>query len=168
MTDFKTGSIPTPDIESEDINFISQKTEFYDDVFVYGKLYANLVGGQPDVNIKDFGAVGDGTNDDTAAIQKALNKFQGKGRINIPEGTFLVSSTIIIPSNTHLSGEGKDSIIKMKSDVGRDTTLMRTGERGIKKENIVLENFTLDFNTDSMYFLQYLPNAATSWQLVKF
>ena len=148
MTDFKTGSIPTPDIESEDINFISQKTEFYDDVFVYGKLYANLVGGQPDVNIKDFGAVGDGTNDDTAAIQKALNKFQGKGRINIPEGTFLVSSTIIIPSNTHLSGEGKDSVIKMKSNVGRDTSLMRTGERGIKKENIILQDFTLDFNRE--------------------
>ncbi len=148
MTDFKTGSIPTPDIESEDINFISQKTEFYDDVFVYGKLYANLVGGQPDVNIKDFGAVGDGTNDDTAAIQKAINQSQGKGRINIPEGTFIVSETIIIPSNTHLSGEGKDSVIKMKHDVGRNTTLMRTGERGVKKENIVLENFTLDFNRD--------------------
>ena len=148
MTDFKAGGVPSPDYDSEDINYVSQKTEFTEDVFVYGKLYANLVGGQPDVNIKDFGAVGDGTNDDTAAIQKALNQFQGKGRVNIPEGTFIVSETIIIPSNTHLSGEGKDSVIKMKHDIGRDTTLMRTGERGIKKENIVLENFSLDFNRD--------------------
>ena len=148
MTEFKTGGVPIPDYDRDDINYVSQKTEFTEDVFVYGKLYANLVGGQPDVSIKDFGAVGDGVNDDTESIQKALNKFQGKGRILIPEGTFLVSSTIIIPSNTHLSGEGKDSVIKMKSNVGRDTSLMRTGERGIKKENIVLQDFTLDFNRE--------------------
>jgi len=148
MTDFKGGGVTPPDYDKDDINFVSQKTEFTDDVYVYGKLYANLVGGQPDVNIKDFGAVGDGVNDDTEAIQKALNQFQGKGRINVPEGTFIVSSTIIIPSNTHLSGEGKDSVIKMKHNVGRNTSLMRTGERGVKKENIVLENFTLDFNRD--------------------
>lgn len=148
MTEFKTGGVPIPDYDRDDINYVSQKTEFTEDVFVYGKLYANLVGGQPDVSIKDFGAVGDGVNDDTESIQKALNKFQGKGRILIPEGTFLVSSTIIIPSNTHLSGEGKDSVIKMKSNVGRDTSLMRTGERGIKKENIILQDFTLDFNRE--------------------
>ena len=148
MTDYKNGGVPNPDYEKDDVTIFNDITEFTDDVYVYGKLYANLVGGQPDVNIKDFGAVGDGTNDDTAAIQKALNQSQGKGRINIPEGTFIVSETIIIPSNTHLSGEGKDSVIKMKHDVGRNTTLMRTGERGIKKENIVLENFTLDFNRD--------------------
>ena len=122
MTDFKNGGVPSPDYDSEDINYVHKKTEFTNDVYVYGKLYANLVGGQPDVNIKDFGAIGDGTNDDTAAIQKALNQSKGKGRINIPEGTFIVSETIIIPSNTHLSGEGKDSVIKMKHDIGRDTT----------------------------------------------
>ena len=132
MTDYKNGGVPNPDYEKDDVTIFNDITEFTDDVYVYGKLYANLVGGQPDVNIKDFGAVGDGTNDDTAAIQKALNQSQGKGRINIPEGTFIVSETIIIPSNTHLSGEGKDSVIKMKHDIGRDTTLMRTGERGIK------------------------------------
>ena len=44
MTDFKGGGVPTPDSENEDINFISQKTEFYDDVFVYGKLYAEFGG----------------------------------------------------------------------------------------------------------------------------
>jgi len=123
-------------------------TEFIDDVFIYGKLHANLVGGHPDVTIKDFGAVGDGATDDSDAIERALDKFKGKGRVNIPAGTYIVTRTIVIPSNTHLSGEGKDSVIKMKHNVGRDTTLMRTGERGVKKENIVLENFTLDFNRD--------------------
>ena len=44
MTDFKEGGVPTPDYDTDDINFISQKTEFTDDVFVYGKLYADLGG----------------------------------------------------------------------------------------------------------------------------
>ena len=44
MSDFKTGGVPTPDYDSEDINFVDQKTEFTEDVFVYGKLYADLGG----------------------------------------------------------------------------------------------------------------------------
>ena len=44
MTDFKLGGVPNPDYDSEDINYIYQKTEFTDDVFVYGKLYAELGG----------------------------------------------------------------------------------------------------------------------------
>ncbi len=44
MSDFKEGGVPTPDYDTEDINYISQKTEFTEDVFVYGKLYADLGG----------------------------------------------------------------------------------------------------------------------------
>jgi len=44
MSDFKAGGFPTPDYDSDDINYISQKTEFTEDVFVYGKLYADLGG----------------------------------------------------------------------------------------------------------------------------
>ena len=44
MTYFKTGGVPNPDYDSEDINYVQQKTEFTDDVFVYGKLYADLGG----------------------------------------------------------------------------------------------------------------------------
>ena len=36
MTDFKSGGIPNPDYDSEDINFVDQKTEFSDDVYIYG------------------------------------------------------------------------------------------------------------------------------------
>ena len=48
MSDFKMGGVPTPDYDSDDINFVSQKSEFtedvfiYSDVFVYGKLYADI------------------------------------------------------------------------------------------------------------------------------
>ena len=44
MTYFKTGGVPNPDYDSEDINYVQQKTEFTEDVFVYGNLYAALGG----------------------------------------------------------------------------------------------------------------------------
>ena len=38
MSDFKAGGVPTPDYDSDDINYIDQKTEFTDDIFVYGDI----------------------------------------------------------------------------------------------------------------------------------
>ena len=45
------------------------------------------------VNVKDFGAVGDGVTDDTAAIQAAIDTGND---ISFPDGTYLVSSQITI------------------------------------------------------------------------
>ena len=36
MSDFKAGGVPTPDYDGDDINYIDQKTEFTEDIFVYG------------------------------------------------------------------------------------------------------------------------------------
>ena len=58
----------------------------------------------------------------------------------------MVSKTIEIPSNTLIFGEGEGTVIKMEDNVGRDTTLMRTGKRGSKREHIVIKDMTLDFN----------------------
>ena len=34
MADFKTGGVPTPDYDSDDINYIDQKTEITEDLFL--------------------------------------------------------------------------------------------------------------------------------------
>ena len=49
------------------------------------------------VNVKDFGAVGDGVTDDTAAFQSVLNISSSTNNIScfIPNGTFLLNSTPI-------------------------------------------------------------------------
>lgn len=72
------------------------------------------------VSVKDFGAVGDGVTDDTAAIQKAFDaaKLAGGGDIYLPKGTYAVSSAINITgcSNIIFYGAGNDaSIIKSTS-----------------------------------------------------
>lgn len=47
------------------------------------------------LNPKDFGAVGDGVKDDTAAIQAALDRaFElGGGRVHLPDGAYLLSAS---------------------------------------------------------------------------
>ncbi len=57
-----------------------------------------------------FGAIGDGKADDTEAVQAAVAMG---GTVFFPEGTYLVSETIVIPEYVHLEGVGKsESVIK--------------------------------------------------------
>ena len=56
------------------------------------------------VNVKDFGAVGDGVTDDTAAIQAAIDSSATK--VIIPKGTYLTTTAIVLPSNIHVTGSG--------------------------------------------------------------
>ena len=60
-----------------------------------------MIDGAP-ANVRDFGAVGDGTTDDTAAIQAALDS--GAARIYIPDGDYKVTGTLTLQPNTHLQG----------------------------------------------------------------
>lgn len=63
------------------------------------------------VNVRDYGAVGDGVTDDTAAIQAAATKAEGKS-LYIPSGRYLLSSaSVLLPSNVHVFGDGPDSCL---------------------------------------------------------
>lgn len=57
------------------------------------------------VSVKDFGAVGDGVADDTAAIQAAIVATANKS-LFLPAGTYLVSSSISIASPMLVFGDG--------------------------------------------------------------
>lgn len=59
------------------------------------------------LNIKAFGAVGDGVTDDTVAIQNALNESRSGLAVLFPSGTYLHSQRLIIRHGTRaLVGEG--------------------------------------------------------------
>jgi len=63
---------------------------------------------QETVSVKDFGAVGDGVTDDTAAIQAALNSGGG---IYFPPATYIINGNLTVGNNTTLIGSGKTSTI---------------------------------------------------------
>jgi hypothetical protein len=56
------------------------------------------------VSVKDFGAVGDGVADDTAAIQAAFSYAGGKNIDIILPGKHIVTSTCTAPSNARIIG----------------------------------------------------------------
>jgi polygalacturonase len=63
--------------------------------------------GAADCNVRDFGAVGDGSTVNTAAIQKAIDACRdaGGGRVVVPRGVF-VSGTLRLHSHVELHLEG--------------------------------------------------------------
>ena len=66
------------------------------------------------VSVKDFGAVGDGVTDDAVAIQAALDACVGSG-LFFPAGTYIIGSTLNVPSNITVFGVGEQSALKLKS-----------------------------------------------------
>jgi len=80
--------------------------------------------------VKDFGAVGDGVTDDTAAINRALFQLfcretnpQIRRSLFFPAGVYRVTETILIPTYATLWGEGADnSVIRLDNSMD-DSTL---------------------------------------------
>jgi hypothetical protein len=62
------------------------------------KVSYSMINGAP-VNVRDYGAVGDGVTDDTAAIQTALTSLTSysKRSLYFPPGTYLISATLTAP-----------------------------------------------------------------------
>lgn len=64
------------------------------------------------VTAKDFGAVGDGVTDDTAAILAALAAHRS---IFLPAGTYRTSAPIVLGYGQTLYGEGEGSVIQARA-----------------------------------------------------
>lgn len=58
------------------------------------------------VNVMWFGAKGDGTTDDTAAVQAALTAATVGSTVTLPTGTYAISSTLTIAKRLNLVGPG--------------------------------------------------------------
>lgn len=63
------------------------------------------------IDVRDHGAVCDGTTDDIEGIQKALNmaRFWGGGIVELPQGTCRTSTSTLVYDKTTLRGQGKQA-----------------------------------------------------------
>lgn len=111
------------------------------------------------LNVKDFGAVGDGVTDDTESIQKALNDTNKYKTIYFPEGTYIVTN-LVVSSNTILQGAGQGNTILKHSDTFTTDTFAKysrtspilstyTADASIV-ENVKVYDITIDGNVDNL------------------
>lgn len=78
------------------------------------------------VNVKAFGAVGDGTTNDTAAINAAITAAGINGTVFFPKGTYLVTSTLQMLEAQAFLGEGGQRAVTIKKGANGDLINMVT------------------------------------------
>ena len=113
-------------------------------------------------NVREFGAVGDGVINDTAAIQAALDaaRTAGGGAVSLPSGTYLVSpvnsvtnssvwACLYIGSNGSLIGDGTGSTtIKLAANSRNQCWIVANYTLNSNADsNITVANLTIDGNS---------------------
>lgn len=86
------------------------------------------------VNVKEYGAVGDGVTDDTQAIQKAISIG---GTIYFPKGKYILTSPLLL-NQVELRGEYKKSILSFFLASGEYAILLQDATN-TKISNLIIE-----------------------------
>lgn len=139
------------------------------------------------VNVRRFGAVGDGVVNDTAAIQAAITEAANTGHpVYLPYGNYLVTSTITIPT----SGTSTSSTVKIIGDGGGsgpypmttirlsgtgvffDLPLTRFNQEGVDVEGVAFRQvgtartgtaFRISKTTDTYNYNRHVRFTDVSW-----
>ena len=104
------------------------------------------------INVKSFGAKADGINDDTKAIQKAIDSAPANSIIFFPEGIYLVTrkshaeaGCIYLKSNCTLQGERMKSIIKLLPQQENFTRIIYIEKIGqVQMFNLIFDGNSLE------------------------
>ena len=121
------------------------------------------------ISARDFGALGDGTTDDTLALQRAIDQVFPKTyyttvavrrKLHIPAGTYIISDLLTVPPYAHIEGDGPlSTIIKQTDSVAdgvikvRDSKEQLDGDMGSAGADlpfqINIKDLTLENNEDN-------------------
>jgi hypothetical protein len=92
------------------------------------------------VSVKDFGAVGDGSTDDTTAINAALDASTS---VYFPAGTYIISAALTPLANTTISGAGMyATVVKVAASAAATISAISLSNVG----NLTFRDFTIDGN----------------------
>ena len=132
------------------------------------------------VNVRDYGAVGDGTTDDYSAINQALadlycraTNTQVRRVLFFPAGTYLITETLVIPTYASLVGEGAqstiivldvdsvDAYVAQYGDSKQQTGVNIGNNSAVAPRNITINSMALQSNKVTDLFL--VEQATECW-----
>lgn len=118
------------------------------------------------VNVKDFGAVGDGVADDSVAVQTASDEANGKV-LFFPKGVYRVAD-INLPSDVYVFGD-VGSVIKLidmfpDNKYTKKSAFNASGANSIKLENLVFDGEVYEHEED----IQQYKTTHEKWDIVRF
>ena len=123
------------------------------------------------ISVKTLGAKGDGTTDDTAAIQLAMSTG---GNIYFPKGTYKVTSVITIQSNTTLFADKNATISSTMPTIalsyqGQFITagaVSNISIKGLNFSNTVAKGFAVLYSAYAITNLDMRENECTGCALL--
>ena len=89
-------------------------------------------------NVKDYGAKGDGINDDYQAIKNAINDCSNGEELIFPFGTYLINTTLVINKSIRINLCG--STIKCNNDIG---TMIRVYSLSTDVDGGLIRDFSI-------------------------
>lgn len=138
-------------------------------------------------NVLSYGATGDGTTDDTSAIQAALNAAEaaGGGTVFLPKGTYQISTALKLPSGVVLQGAGRATWLRAAANISIVTNKTVTGDTRSTIRDLVLygnkATYTTSRGLKGLFFVLtvencwitqcgqegvYVESTSTTWTLV--
>jgi hypothetical protein len=113
---------------------------------------------QETVSVKDFGATGNGTTNDTAAIQAAINSLTNGGTVFLPKGTYLLDSLVfpIDPSSgpkvaINFIGDGMDDTILLMNSPTNPVITSSRALANYRSTGNQFKNFSVKANASGSY-----------------
>jgi polygalacturonase len=99
--------------------------------------------------VRAYGAAGNGTTDDTAAIQAALAaaRAAGGGTVHLPAGVYIISKWLVYDSNTQLVGDSA-STVTIRNTTNRTNGTLMLRPNGYDRRNVLVRGITWDQRGD--------------------
>ena len=99
----------------------------------------------PVYDVRAWGAAGNGEEDDTDAIQRALDAAEegGGGIVRFPPGEYYVTHTLLYGSNTVLTGPGA-TIAFEPSDPDGTALVSRSFDGSVATRSVIIEGLTVE------------------------
>jgi hypothetical protein len=111
------------------------------------------------VSVKDFGAVGDGVTDDTAAITNAISNIASGGVLEFPFGAYKITSSISQDISGSIILEGDNSTISYENASHTEYAIRLNDTSGV---DIVINNLTIDGTKKANKILEVRNNTSNT------